>query len=85
MYFGFVAFLRFQRVSDGRLDCFIDLGAYKICDDTQRLSIYTSIFLLMFQALVSRMLSPGISNFVNASVRRLLPPARGRMTMVCDV
>jgi hypothetical protein len=31
----------------------------------------------MTQALVSRMLVPGISNFVNASVRRLHPPACG--------
>jgi hypothetical protein len=31
----------------------------------------------MTQALVSRMLAPGISNFVNASVRRLLLPACG--------
>jgi len=57
------------------LDCFLDLGAYKICAVTQRLSIYTSILLLMTQALVSRMIVPGISNFVNASVRRSHPRA----------
>jgi hypothetical protein len=71
MYYGLLTFFGFQRVSDGRnLDCFIDFKAYKVCDATQRLSIYTSILLLMTQALVSRILAPGISNFVNASVRR---------------
>ncbi len=76
MIYGYFAFDSFQQVSAGRdLDCFHDLGAYKICEETQRLSIYTSILLLMTQALVSRMLVPGISNFVNASVRRLHPRA----------
>jgi hypothetical protein len=86
MFYGYNAFLEFQHVSSGRLDCFIDLGAYKVCDATQRLSIFTSLVLLMTQALISRTLAPGISNFVNASVKRLLPPARpsSRMTVVCD-
>jgi hypothetical protein len=73
-----LTFLEFQRVSSGRdtdLDCIIDLGAYKFCNVTQRLSLDTSILLLMTQALVSRILLPGISNFVNASVRRLHPRA----------
>ena len=35
-----------------------------------------SILYHMTQALVSRMIVPGISNFVNASVRRLHPRAR---------
>ena len=76
--YGFWTFVYFQRVYSGHdadLDCFLDLGSYKICDATQRLSIYTSILLLMTQALVSRMIVPGISNFVNASVRRLHPRA----------
>ncbi len=74
--YGSLTFNAFRRVSTGwYLDCFLDLGAYKICDATQRLSIYTSILLLMTQALVSRMIVPGISNFVNASVRRLHPRA----------
>ena len=76
IYYGFYAFAYFQQVSAGRdLDCFLDLGAYKICAVTQRLSISTSVLLLMTQALVSRMIVPGISNFVNASVRRLHPRA----------
>ena len=74
--YGFYEFAYFQQVSAGRdLDCFLDLGAYKICAVTQSLSIYTSVLLLMTQALVSRMIVPGISNFVNASVRRLHPRA----------
>ena len=78
IFYGFWTFVYFQRVSSGRdadLDCFHDLGAYKICAVTQRLSLCTSILLLMTQALVSRMIVPGISNFVNASVRRLHPRA----------
>jgi hypothetical protein len=74
--YGYFTFVNLQYVSSGgSLDCFLDLGAYKICAFTQRLSIYTSIMLLMTQALVSRMIVPGISNFVNASVRRLHPLA----------
>ena len=76
--YGFYTFDNFRIISSGRdadLDCFLDLGAYKICAVTQRLSLYTSILLLMTQALVSRMIVPGISNFVNASVRRLHPRA----------
>jgi hypothetical protein len=68
----------FQRLSsdvDRDLDCFFDLGAYKICYSTQRLSIFSSLLLLMTQALLSRMFLPGISNFINASVRRLHPRA----------
>jgi hypothetical protein len=74
--YGFWTFDGFQKVSTGRdLDCFVNLGAYKICTVTQRLSIFSSVLLLMTQALVSRMIVPGISNFVNASVRRLHPRA----------
>ncbi len=36
-----------------------------------------SLFMLTTQALISRVLVPGMSNFVNASVRRLLAPASG--------
>jgi hypothetical protein len=74
--YGLYTFVFFQQVSAGRdLDCFLNLGAYKICAVTQRLSISTSILLLMTQTLVSRMIVPGMSNFVNASVRRLHPRA----------
>jgi hypothetical protein len=83
--FGYLTFLEFQRVSSGLhtdLDCFIDLGAYKVCNVTQRLSLDTSILLLMTQAFLSRILLPGISNFVNASVRRSHPRACCGTTMV---
>jgi hypothetical protein len=76
--YGNLTYSAFEQVSAGRdLDCFLDLGAYKVCAVTQSLSIYTSILLLMTQALVSRMIVPGISNFVNASVRRSHPRACG--------
>jgi hypothetical protein len=75
--YGYYAFANFQKVSaGGDLDCFHDLGSHKICAVTQRLSLYTSVLLLMTQALVSRMIVPGTSNFVNALVRRSRPRAR---------
>ena len=75
-FYGIFTFAYFQQVATGRdLDCFLNPGAYKICAVTQRLSNFTSTLLLMTQALVSRMIVPGISNFVNASVRRLHPRA----------
>ena len=78
--YGIYTFALFQQVSAGRdLDCFLNLGAYKICAVTQKLSLHTGILILMTQALVSRMLVPGISNFINASVRRLHPPACATM------
>ena len=74
--YGYNTFTNFRIISTGRdLDCFLDLKAYNICAVTQRLSIFSSVLLLMIQALVSRMIVPGISNFVNASVRRLHPRA----------
>jgi hypothetical protein len=68
--FGIDAFKEYQRVLRGENDCFWDIGAYRVCSATQNLSIYSSLFLLMAQASVWRMLVPGMSNFVNASVRR---------------
>ena len=65
---------RITRALCRRLDCFIDLGAYKVCDTSQDLSNDLSILLLMMQALVSRMLLPGISNFDNASVASFSRP-----------
>jgi hypothetical protein len=74
--YGYFTFVNLQYISSGgSLDCFLHLGAYKICAVTQKLSIYTGVLLLMTQALVSRMFVPGISNFINASVRRLHPRA----------
>jgi hypothetical protein len=76
--YGYYTFYFLHYISSGRdLECVLDLGAYKICAISQVLSIYTSILLLMTQALVSRMIVPGISNFVNASVRHLHARACG--------
>jgi hypothetical protein len=70
LFFGFWAFQEYQNVLKNENDCFWNIGAYRVCSATQRLSIYSSLFLLMAQASVWRMLVPGMSNFVNASVRR---------------
>ena len=67
--FGILAAETLQRVQSGGLVCFFEIGANRMCDARRRLSIYTSLFLLMTQALVYRILVPGMSNFVNASVR----------------
>lgn len=39
-----------------------------MCESTALLSIHSNLFLLMAQALLSRLFVPGKSNFVNASV-----------------
>jgi len=80
MYYGNRTVIAFQLVlagGDANLDCFVTLKTYRFCDATQQLSLCTSLFMLMTQTLVSRVLVPGMSNFVNASVRRLLAPASG--------
>ena len=59
------------------LDCFLDLGVYQVCEATQMLSIHSRLAMLMTQALASRVFQPGVSIFVNASVRRFASPARG--------
>ena len=58
--------------SNRDLDCFGQIGEFDLCNATQKLSIYSSLFLLMTQALLSRIFVPGMSTFVNASVRRAL-------------
>jgi hypothetical protein len=68
--FGLWAAEQLQRLSAGDLGCFYQIGAYRLCDATQRLSIFASFFLLQAQALISRVLVPGMSNFVNASVSK---------------
>ena len=68
--------------NDG-LDCFINVthGAYKVCTATQKVSIYSSILLLMVQLLVSRIIFPGVSNFLNASV--WTPPLHAHGSAAC--
>ena len=50
------------------LDCFYKVGEYKFCTVTQKVSIAGSIMFLMLQLLISRIIFPGVSNFLNASV-----------------
>jgi hypothetical protein len=69
--FGYRAVLHILHFFNGDLQCFYRIGAYDVCKTTQRLSIDMNLFLLMTQSLISRILVPGMSNFVNASVRRL--------------
>jgi hypothetical protein len=48
------------------------IGAFELCDAEELISVHSSMFLLLAQALISRVLVPGMSIFVNASVWRLL-------------
>ena len=59
------------------LDCFYKVGEYKFCTVTQKVSIAGSIVFLMLQLLISRIIFPGMSNFLNASVGTPLLLARG--------
>ena len=59
------------------LDCFYNVTEYKFCTVTQKVSIAGSIMFLMIQLLVSRIIFPGVSNFLNASVGTPLLLARG--------
>ena len=72
MVFGYFSVVEFRRLSKDDLDCFYNIGTFELCGTIQKLSIYSSLFLLMTQALISRTFVPGMSNFVNASVRRAL-------------
>jgi hypothetical protein len=70
--FGYIAFKDLNNIARGNLDCFINLGAYSVCTTTTMLSVYIDLFLLMAQAFISRIFAPGMSTFVNASVRQFL-------------
>jgi hypothetical protein len=71
--FGYFAVAEIRGLTSNRdIDCFGQIGEFDLCNATQKLSIYSSLFLLMTQALISRTFVPGMSNFVNASVRRAL-------------
>ena len=59
------------------LDCFYKVEEYKFCTVTQKVSISSSIMFLMLQLLISRIIFPGVSNFLNASVGTPLLLARG--------
>jgi hypothetical protein len=85
--FGYWSIQQLQRIYANDLGCASELGAFRLCDASLHLSIYSSLFLLMTQALVRGRLAssrnfcntftrciavPGMSNFVNSSVRRLI-------------
>lgn len=59
-------------VAYGEMDCFIQMGSYKICDNTFKLSVCSNLSMLYTQALISRIFAPGVSNFVNSSVSILV-------------
>lgn len=42
-----------------------------MCSDTLLLSVFVQMFLFMAQALICRCYTPGVSGFVNSSVRAL--------------
>ena len=64
--------------SHAELDCFVSIGTYSVCTLTTFIAIYSNLFFLMAQAFVSRVFVPGISIFVNASVRC---PSNGCVTL----
>jgi len=57
-----------QLASTGDFNCFYKLGTYPICIAQQKISINSNLFFLMTQALISRLIVPGMSIFLNASV-----------------
>ncbi len=54
---------------DETADCFMQIGAYTVCSETTLLSVFVQIFFIMAQAMISRIFIPGVSCFLNASVR----------------
>jgi hypothetical protein len=70
--FGYLSVSSMIRLArDETADCFMQLGAYTVCSETMLLSVFLQIFFIMAQAMISRILIPGVSCFLNASVSRL--------------
>ena len=70
--FGFFAVNNGYRVMSlppADLDCLLSLGTYAVCANAIFFSVSSSLFFLMAQVLMSRVLVPGVSIFVNALVR----------------
>jgi hypothetical protein len=71
--FGVVAYQDASRVlkssSHADLDCFAKLGAYQVCTAQIFLTVFSNLFFLALQGFASRVFSPGVSMFVNSSVR----------------
>lgn len=91
---GYWTFVDGMRVVDREPDCFASIGVYAVCYSTESISIYVTLFLLMFQASMIRIFIPGMSIFVNESVghfrkvmtrcccfRRCLTSANGSQTI----
>jgi hypothetical protein len=66
--FGFWTYIELLSVARGEEDCFLQLGAFPVCMASSYLTIFSNLFLLMAQAMISRILVPGRSNYVNASI-----------------
>jgi hypothetical protein len=69
--FGYAAYQQASQVlrEPGEQDCFLSLGTYSMCTTATFFPIFSNLFFLMAQAFMSRLLVPGVSIFVNASVR----------------
>jgi hypothetical protein len=65
---GYWIFIDGMRVVEREPDCFASIGVYSVCYSTESISIYITLFLLMFQAFMIRIFIPGMSIFVNESV-----------------
>jgi hypothetical protein len=66
---GFWIFVDAMRVAGRDPGCFTSIGVYAVCYSTESISIYVTLFALMIQALIIRIFVPGMSIFVNESVR----------------
>jgi hypothetical protein len=72
-FLGLWAAKNAARFSRDSADCFFDFGAHRLCLVTLLLAAQSSLFLLMVHALLSRVVAPGKSIFLDASVGGKLP------------
>jgi hypothetical protein len=66
---GYWIFIDAMRVVGRDPGCFTSIGVYSVCYSTESISIYVTLFVLMIQASFIRIVVPGMSIFVNESVR----------------
>lgn len=74
---GYWIFVDAMRVVGRDPGCFTYIGVYSVCYSTESISIYVTLFVLMIQASIIRIVVPGMSIFVNESVR----PSRIRVAL----
>jgi hypothetical protein len=67
-FLGLWAAKNATRFSREGADCFFDFGAHRLCLVTLLLAAQSDLFLLMLHALLSRVVTPGKSIFLDASV-----------------